>query len=65
MVMQLIDGMGRILTVKQVGIYLLENVVSLIAQYNIDQLDKAKQKYMNEGMSEERAKVYVLYKLDY
>ena len=57
--------MGRILTVKEVGTYLLENVVNPIAQYNIDQLDKAKQKYMNQGMSEEKAKVYALYDLDY
>lgn len=65
MVMQLIDWMGRILTVKQVGTYIIQNVLSPIEQYNIDKLNEAQQKYINQGMSEEKAKVYALYDLDY
>lgn len=65
MVMQLIDWMGRILTVKQVGIYIIQNVLNPIQQHDLNRLNEAKQKYMNEGMSEEKAQVYALYDVDY
>ena len=65
MVMQLIDWMGRILTVKEVGTYMVQNVLNPIQQHDINRLNEAQQKYINQGMSEEKAKVYALYDLDY
>lgn len=64
MVIKFIDWIGRGETTKNLVVYLVKKI-EILRKQELEQLEKAKQKYINQGMSEEKAKVYALYEVEY
>lgn len=64
MVIKLIDWIGRAITTSQIAKYLVKKLEPL-RQKELELLERTKQEYIARGFSEERAKVYALYKLEY